>query len=61
MTAASNQAPAGQAIGGAHVVLEMRGITKRFGPLVANENVSLKLCKGDVIALLGETAPARRR
>ena len=39
---------------GAEVVLRLDGITKRFGPLLANDAISFGLGKGEVIALLGE-------
>ncbi len=39
--------------------VEMRGITKRFGPLVANKNVELQLAKGEVRALLGENGAGK--
>jgi len=38
------------------VVLRLSGITKRFGSLVANEDISLSLARGEVLALLGECA-----
>ena len=41
------------------VVLRLEGITKNFGALKANENVSLNLAKGEVIALLGENGAGK--
>ena len=35
------------------VVLRLRGITKVFGSLVANNDISLELKSGEVLALLG--------
>jgi len=43
----------------APVVLELRGITKRFGLLVANEGVDLVLRRGEIVALLGENGAGK--
>lgn len=40
-------------------MLEARGITKRFPGVIANNNVSLKLHKGEVLALLGENGAGK--
>ena len=40
-------------------VIEMRGITKRFGDVVANENVDLSLYPGEIHALLGENGAGK--
>ncbi len=40
-------------------VLRLAGITKRFGPLVANDAISLELAKGEVLALLGENGAGK--
>lgn len=40
-------------------VLRLAGITKRFGPLVANDAISLDLASGEVLALLGENGAGK--
>ena len=40
-------------------VLRLTGITKRFGPLVANDRVDLVLGRGEVLALLGENGAGK--
>jgi len=37
----------------------MRGITKKFGELVANEAVDLEVGDGEVVALLGENGAGK--
>jgi general nucleoside transport system ATP-binding protein len=43
----------------ADTVLRLTGITKRFGALVANDNISLDLARGEVLALLGENGAGK--
>ncbi|MFM8767524.1 MAG: ATP-binding cassette domain-containing protein, partial [Rubrivivax sp.] len=40
-------------------VLRLTGITKRFGALVANDDISLTLGPGEVLALLGENGAGK--
>ena len=40
-------------------ILRLVGITKRFGPLVANDAISLSLAAGEVLALLGENGAGK--
>ena len=39
--------------------IEMRGITKRFGHVTANNNVHLELQKGEILSLLGENGSGK--
>ncbi|MCB2053075.1 MAG: ATP-binding cassette domain-containing protein, partial [Geminicoccaceae bacterium] len=40
-------------------LLELRGITRRFGPLIANDAVDLALHRGEILALLGENGAGK--
>ena len=39
--------------------IEMRGITKTFGSVVANKDVNLTLRRGEILALLGENGSGK--
>ncbi len=40
-------------------IVELRGITKRFPGIIANDNIDLTLEKGEVLALLGENGAGK--
>ena len=40
-------------------ILELRGITKRFPGVLANDHIDLKLDKGEILALLGENGAGK--
>src|ERR671914_338581 len=43
----------------AQVVLEMRGVTKTFGAIRANDDISITLRRGEILGLLGENGAGK--
>ena len=39
--------------------IELRNITKRFGPVVANDGINLSLNRGEILSLLGENSSGK--
>jgi simple sugar transport system ATP-binding protein len=39
--------------------IELRGVTKRFGEVIANDNVNLTLKKGEILSILGENGSGK--
>ena len=39
--------------------IELQGITKRFGALTANDQINLKVRKGEIHALVGENGAGK--
>ncbi len=42
-----------------NVAIELKNITKRFGSVVANKDVNLKVFKGEILSLLGENGSGK--
>ena len=40
-------------------ILELRGITKRFPGVLANDHIDLQLHQGEILALLGENGAGK--
>lgn len=59
MSAISPQKAASAKAGESPVALRLAGITRRFGPLVANDHIDLDICKGEILALLGENGAGK--
>ncbi len=44
---------------GSQTAIELKGVTKRFGEVVANDNVNLSLEKGEILSILGENGSGK--
>ncbi len=42
-----------------HAAIELKNITKAFGPVVANKNVSLTVNRGEILSILGENGSGK--
>ena len=43
----------------AQYAIELHGLTKRFGAVVANDGIDLNVRKGEILALLGENGSGK--
>ena len=43
----------------ANVAIELKNITKRFGSVVANKNISMSVNKGEILSILGENGSGK--
>ena len=39
--------------------IELKGVTKRFGDVIANDNVNLIVRKGEILSILGENGSGK--
>ena len=39
--------------------IELKNITKRFGKIVANDGINLKVKRGEILSLLGENGSGK--
>ena len=39
--------------------IELRGVSKRFGSVVANKNVNLTVRRGEILSILGENGSGK--
>ena len=41
--------------------IELKGISKAFGPVQANKDIALRVLPGTIHGIVGETGPGNRR
>lgn len=46
---------------GLNAAIELKNISKSFGSIVANKDVCLTVNRGEILSILGETAPEKQR
>ena len=46
---------------GQNNVIELRNVTKRFGAVVANNDVSMDVRRGEILSLLGENGSGKTK
>ena len=56
---ATSDAPDGDPASTADPAIELRGISKRFGPVEANKNISLKVARGAIHGIIGENGAGK--
>ena len=42
-----------------NAAIELKGITKRFGSVTANSNISMTVNKGEILSILGENGSGK--
>ena len=42
-----------------NAAIELKGITKRFGSITANKNISMTVAKGEILSILGENGSGK--
>ncbi|MFV0457706.1 MAG: ABC transporter ATP-binding protein [Actinomycetales bacterium] len=57
--ASASKSPAGADAGAAERLLQLTGVTKSFGPVRANRDITLHVDRGEIVALLGENGAGK--
>lgn len=59
MSGTASPAAAGQSTGSGALAIELRNISKRFGPVKANENINLQVARGTIHGIVGENGAGK--